>query len=60
MFDPLSVDAMQDALRAGLSDGPLRERLRAQGQANAEKFTWERAARQTLDVYRQIGGTGKN
>ena len=60
LFDPLSVDAMQEALRRGLTDTPLRERLRAQGRANAGKFTWERTARQTLDVYRQVGGTEKN
>ncbi len=60
LFDPLSVEAIQDALRAGLLDQPLRERLRVEGRANAEKFTWERTARQTLDVYRQIGGTKKN
>ena len=56
LFDPLSVKAMQDALRAGLSSEPLRERLRAQGRANAAKFSWDKTARQTLDVYRQIGG----
>lgn len=60
LFDPLSLEAMQEALRAGLLDGPLRERLRARGRANAAKFTWERTARQTLDVYRQVGGAKKN
>ena len=59
LFDPLSPEAMQEALRAGLLDEPLRARLRAQGRANAAKFTWERTARQTLDVYRQVGGAEK-
>ena len=59
LFDPLSVEAMQEALRAGLLDQPLRARLTAQGRANAATFTWEQTARQTLDVYRQIGGTRK-
>ena len=59
LFDPLSVEAMQEALRAGLSDEPLRERLRVRGRANAAKFSWDRTARQTLDVYRQIAGAGK-
>lgn len=59
LFDPLSVEAMQEALRAGLLDQPLRARLRALGRTNAENFTWERTARQTLDVYRQVGGAGK-
>lgn len=54
LFDPLSVKAIQDALRAGLSDPVLRDRLKAQGLANARKFSWQKAARQTLDVYRQI------
>ncbi len=56
LFDPLSVEAMRDALRAGLLDRPLRARLKAQGRTNAAKFTWERTARQTLDVYRQTIG----
>ena len=56
LFDPLSVEAIGEALRAGLLDQPLRARLTAQGRANAAKFTWERTARQTLDVYRQLGG----
>lgn len=59
LFDPLSPEAIQEALRAGLLDEPLRARLRAQGRANAAKFTWERTARQTLDVYRQVGGAEK-
>ena len=54
LFDPLSVQAMQDALRAGLLDQPLRARLKAAGLVNVQKFTWERAARQTLGVYQQI------
>ena len=51
LFDPLSVEKIRDALRAGLTDLPLRERLVMQGSANAAKFSWERTARQTLDVY---------
>ena len=57
LFDPLSLEAIQDALRAGLSDGPLRDRLKALGRANAAKFSWAETARQTLDVYRQIAGS---
>ncbi len=58
LFDPHSVEAMRDALRAGLLDQSLRARLAALGRANAQKFTWERTAQQTLEVYRRIEGGG--
>ncbi len=55
-FDPLSVHEMGDALRACLSDSALRENLVRLGHANAARFSWEKTARQTLDVYRQAAG----
>lgn len=43
-FDPLSVDAISQALCQMLTDAPLRERLREVGQARAEAFRWQASA----------------
>jgi glycosyltransferase involved in cell wall biosynthesis len=55
----LSVDATQlPELRRGieeiLTNQGLRARLRREGPARAREFTWERAARATLQIYREL------
>jgi glycosyltransferase involved in cell wall biosynthesis len=52
-FDPEDTDAIADAIRRLLSDGALRERLRAAGPAQAAKFSWERTAAGTIESYRR-------
>lgn len=43
------------------SDAPLRAELSARGRARAAGFSWERAARETLAIYRRVlGGVGPN
>lgn len=54
--DPYDVDALAAAITRVLSDAELRAELRARGLARAAQFTWERAARETLDVYRAVLG----
>ncbi len=51
LFDPQSVPEMRDALHACLTDDALRASLITRGQANAARFSWEKTARQTLEVY---------
>jgi glycosyltransferase involved in cell wall biosynthesis len=41
-------------MRRVLADPCLRDELRQKGLARASEFTWERTARQTLAVYRQV------
>jgi glycosyltransferase involved in cell wall biosynthesis len=53
-FDPTSVDDLAVKLRAVLEDDSLRERLRNRGDERYEQFSWERTARETLEIYRQI------
>jgi glycosyltransferase involved in cell wall biosynthesis len=43
------------ALACALNDEPLRARLRALGLVQSAGFTWERAARETWEVYREVG-----
>ena len=57
LFDPHDEAAIAGSLRALLEDQALRERLRAKGLAQVERFTWERTARATLRSYeRALGG----
>jgi glycosyltransferase involved in cell wall biosynthesis len=50
LVDPLDTDAVADALIAILRDDTLRARLIAAGIERASQFSWERCARETLDV----------
>lgn len=49
-FDPGSEDALASALARIVSEEPLRADLSRTGRERARTFTWERAARETLDV----------
>ncbi|WP_165360661.1 glycosyltransferase family 1 protein [Candidatus Chloroploca sp. Khr17] len=51
--DPYDVTALARAMERALTDATLRTDLRAKGLARAAQFTWERTARETLEVYRQ-------
>lgn len=50
LVDPLNADELAGALARALGDRGLRERMVDRGLAQAAKFTWERSARQLLDV----------
>jgi glycosyltransferase involved in cell wall biosynthesis len=52
LVDPLDVDALRGALEAALEDPAVKDRLVAAGLRRAAEFTWQRAAQQTLAVYR--------
>jgi glycosyltransferase involved in cell wall biosynthesis len=54
MVEPTDGDALAGAIRQALTDEPLRERLREAGFARAARFSWERTAAETLDVYRKV------
>jgi glycosyltransferase involved in cell wall biosynthesis len=47
------VAALAEALGQIVSDTALRARLRQAGLVRAQQFTWQRAAQQVLDCYRQ-------
>jgi glycosyltransferase involved in cell wall biosynthesis len=53
-FPPDSEDALVACLQLALTQPALRAELQARGLAQAQQFTWERAARETLAVYRAI------
>lgn len=58
-FDPHSVSDIARAMRDVLLDSDLRSRMERLGQQNAARFTWERTAKQTLEVYHEVAGAGR-
>lgn len=53
LFDPLDVDA----IAAGVLDAlARRDELAAAGRVRAAEFSWERTARETVAVYREVLG----
>lgn len=54
LVDPLDQEALTDGLRRILANPALADDLRARGLAQAAHFSWERAAEETLAVYRRL------
>ena len=52
--DADDVPAWADILQRVLTDSELRDEMVANGRNHAATFSWEKAARQTLDLY-QVG-----
>lgn len=53
LVTPTDTDDITAALRRALKEPGLAEEMRRRGYAQAAKFSWERAARETVDVYEQ-------
>ena len=49
--DPGNAVDFAQALQRAFHDGPMRQELIEKGRKNAESFTWDKAAAQTLAVY---------
>lgn len=56
LVDPYNVDEIAAVMRRVLSDPDLCADLRHRGLERAKEFSWERTARQTLEVYRKVLG----
>ncbi|MGA2453501.1 MAG: glycosyltransferase family 1 protein [Solirubrobacteraceae bacterium] len=59
LFDPRDESAITTAISRLLSDEALRARLGELGVAQAERFTWERTARLTLESYGRAMATAQ-
>ncbi|MBA3471584.1 MAG: glycosyltransferase family 4 protein [Herpetosiphonaceae bacterium] len=56
--DPDDVDGMAEQLRRMARDPALRADLRERGLRRAADFSWATLAQNTLEVYRQVAGSG--
>ncbi len=54
MVDPHDVEAIREGLRSLLRDRELRESYRERGFRQAARFSWRRAAEETLAIYRRV------
>ncbi len=55
LVEPHDVDGLAAALQRALSDEALRRQMIARGLAQAARFSWAKAAQETLAVYRATG-----
>jgi glycosyltransferase involved in cell wall biosynthesis len=55
---PTREDTMAEAMTALATDGSLRADLRRRGLERAATFSWERTARETIEVYREVAEEG--
>jgi glycosyltransferase involved in cell wall biosynthesis len=51
LVDPDDVQALAEAMERVLADSHLREAMRAAGLAQAGRFSWQEAARRTVETY---------
>ena len=56
-FEPRDVDGLVGQLMRVLNDASVREELARGGRERAASFRWERAAAETLAVFRRVAGT---
>ncbi len=54
LVDPEDMDAMVEGIGRLLEDRGLREDLKRRGRHRASLFTWEKAAMETLSLYREL------
>lgn len=50
-FDTNDIDGVANILQRAIRDEPLRDHLRAKGYENLRRFSWRKAATETLAVY---------
>lgn len=55
---PTDQKAVEEAILKVLENADLRADMREKGLIQAKKFSWERTARETLEVYRDVAGIG--
>ena len=53
-FDPKSAESIQSAVIKIISDTDLRQELRVKGYSQLQKFSWEKTAKQTKNVYQGL------
>jgi len=54
--DPLNVDDIKRKIKMVMEDKALREQLQKKGFVQARKFSWQKTAKETAEVYRRLAG----
>lgn len=56
LVNPHDVEEMAEMMQKVLNNEELQEKMREKGLKRAKLFSWERCARETLNLYKEIGG----
>ncbi|MFA6525773.1 MAG: glycosyltransferase family 1 protein [Patescibacteria group bacterium] len=54
LIDPHNIGELTEAFRQVLNDNRFSDKLAQRGKVQAEKFTWEKSARETLDLFQNL------
>jgi len=54
IVDPHDVTAIAQAIQKVIGDRQLAKKLSQKGIMQAKKFSWEKTAQQTIDVYKKV------
>lgn len=54
LCDPADIDAMRAAIEAVVGSSDLRDDLVQRGRERIQHFSWDRTAKETLDIYREL------
>jgi glycosyltransferase involved in cell wall biosynthesis len=57
LVEPRSVEQLSNALSRVLTDADLRAQMSEKGLERSRMFTWEKAARETMQVYEEVAGS---
>lgn len=59
LVDPRAIGGFVSAMRQVLGDPAIARRLSERGLARARQFSWDRTARQTVEVYEEVLAAGR-
>jgi len=54
MVDPHDTNSLAQAMRRVLTDSELRDNMIRKGLEQSKRFSWEKTAEQTLEVYNKV------
>lgn len=54
MVDPHNIQELEDAIRRVVKDSNLRREMKKKGLERAKIFSWEKCAKETLQVYKKV------
>ena len=56
MVNPYDTDSLVEAIRQVLTDSELRKDMIRKGLEQSKKFSWEKTAKETQEVYNKVAG----
>lgn len=59
IVDPDNVEEMAEAISRVITDESLRAKLIEKGYERVKQFSWEKTARETLEVFEEVYNSGR-